>query len=109
MGRSSLKIWRKFPSGEEALIKRWPLGVEWSRDAVRRWFKGEYEGSSHQFRCKKGKVWRVFRLKSSLRILEKFWKKIFYIYIYFLTWTCFSNFRAIKHDTMMRIFDSWMI
>lgn len=83
MGRSSLKIWRKFPSGEEALIKRWPLGVEWSRDAVRRWFKGEYEGSSHQFRCKKGKVWRVFRLRSSLRILEKFWKKIFYIYIFF--------------------------
>lgn len=23
------------------------------------WFKGEYEGSSREFRCKEGKVWRV--------------------------------------------------
>lgn len=77
------KISRKFPSGEEALIKRWPLGVEWMVDGREmlwgRWFKDEYEGSSREFRCKEGKVWRVSRLEN----FGKIWKEDF-MCIYFI-------------------------
>lgn len=65
------------------MIKRWPLGVEWMVDGREmlwgRWFKDEYEGSSREFRCKEGKVWRVSRLEN----FGKIWKEDF-MCIYFI-------------------------